>query len=245
MALTAITIEGTPASTYARNVKLDGYGKGSKRGRNLVIPHRDGEYTQAAKWFTGTDLLLEVMLKTTPSPEENLSGLLALINRQVGTATIAGTHPLAGSVQTEIEMLRSPRQDGNNPNLYRFLLRNPKGTWESVTATTTTGSTGTPAAFTTSGDRPVDSFSLRFDTTGLLEHTNSLGDTSRLTLTAGASTGTTVDMGDRTVLTTTGGAADNFLTVDQPWWMRLEGGKIQGFTASTPHTFTWRSQWAI
>ncbi len=245
MALTAITIEGTPASTYARNVKLVGYGAGSKRGRNLVIPHRDGEYSQPAKWFGGADLMLEVMLKTVPSPEENLSGLLALFHRQVGTATIAGTHPFAGSVQTEIEMLRSPRQDGGNPNLYRFLLRNAKGTWESVTATTTTGSTGTPAAFTTSGDRPIDSFSLRFDATGFIEHTDSLGDTSRLTLTAGASTGTTVDMGNRTVLTTTGGAADNFLTVTQPYWMRLEPNSTQAVTASTPHTFTWRSQWAI
>ncbi len=68
---------------------------------------------------------------------------------------------------------------------------------------------------------------------------------TRLTLTAGASTGVTVDMGARTVLNTTSGAEDAYLTVTQPHWMRFEAGSTQAITASMNHTITWRSKWGI
>jgi len=245
MALTAIVVEGVTLTDNARNIKLVNYGQGNKRGRNRVIPHRDGAYSPNPKWFAATNLVLEVMLKTVPSPEENLSDIMAAFNKAYTTSTIVATHPFAGSVTAEMELLRPPVQGQNNPNIYTFPLRNPKGSWQLATATTTTGNSGTPAAFTTVGDVPVDDFSLRFGTTGTVTHTDSAGVAAALTLTAGASTGVTVDMGNRTVLSTTGGNQDAFLTVTQPYWMRLESGSTQGITATMNHTFTWRSRWAV
>ena len=245
MALTAITVEGVNATDNARNVNLVNYGTVAKRGRNPTIPHRDGEWAANPKWLAGGDLVFEVMLKTTPSPEENLSDLIAAFTPADTTATITATHQFAGAVRTEAELLRAPAQSPSNPNVYRFVLRNPKGSWEAATATTTTGNSGTPAVITTSGDTPVDDFSIRFGTTGFVEHTRTDGTVTRLTLTSGASTGITVDMGARTVLSTTGGARDAFLTVTQPYWMRFEAGAAQTITASVDHTFTWRSKWAV
>lgn len=144
-----------------------------------------------------------------------------------------------------MELLTNPIQSQSNPNIYSLPLRNPKGSWESATATTTTGNSGTPAAITTTGDRPIDSFSIRFGGTGYVEHTDSDSNVARVTLTAGASTGVTVDMGDRTALTTTGGNQDAYLTITQEYWMRLEAGSTQAITASADHTFTWRDQYAI
>lgn len=245
MSLTAVVVEGVTLTDNARNVKLVQYGSVSKRGRNKIIPYRDGEYTTNPKWFAGTNLVLEVMLKTVPSPEENLSDILAAFNQAYETSTITATHQFAGAVRTEVELLRPPSQDSDNPNLYLFPLRNPKGSWQIATATTTTGNSGSPASFSTIGDVPVDDFSIRYGTTGNVIHTDSAGVVSTLTLTAGASTGVTVDMGNRTVLSTTGGNEDAFLTVDQPYWMRLESGAAQTFTASMDHTITWRSRWAV
>ena len=245
MALTAITIEGVSATDHARNINLTNYGQVQKRGRNKTIPHRDGEHSHNPKWFGPTNLMFEVMLKTTPSPEENLSALIAAFNPAYTTATVVATHPFAGSVRTETELLRPPVQGGDNPNVYTFPLRNPKGSWQAATATTTTGNSGTPAAITTTGDTPVDDFTLRFGTTGSVTHTDSAGVVSVLTLTSGASTGVTVDMGARTVLSTTGGNQDAFLTVTQPYWLRFESDAAQTVTATVDHTFTWRSRWAV
>ncbi len=243
MALTAITVEGSTLD--ARNVKLMQYGQTAKRGRNLVIPYRDGEWSHNPKWFAGTNLVLEVVLQTTPSPEENLSKMLGLFNQAYDLATLAGTHPYAGSVQCQVEMLRPPVQSAGNPNVYRVALRNPDGVWENVTATTTTGSVATPAAITTTGDRPVSDFSLRFAATGTITHTDSAGVAAAVTLTAGASTGVTVDMGNRTILSTTGGSEDAFATFTQPYWMRFESGSTQALVATADHTFTWRNKYAV
>jgi hypothetical protein len=245
MALTAVTVEGVTLTDNARNVKLTNYGTVSKRGRNLTIPHRDGEWSSNPKWLAGGNTILEVMLKTVPSPEENLSDIIAAFNRADTTSTITATHPFAGAVRTEVEMLRAPVQSQSNPNIYRFALRRPSGSWEIATATTSTGNSGTPAAITTSGDTPVDDFTIRYATTGYVEHTRTDGTVTRLTLTAGASTGVVVDLGNRTVLGTTGAVQDAYLTVTQPYWMRFEAGSTQAITATMNHTITWRSKWAV
>jgi hypothetical protein len=245
MALTSITIEGVAATANARNVNVVGYGEVSKRGSNVTIPHRDGEWTHNPKYVDGSNLMLEVVLKTVPSPEENLSDLIAAFNKAFTTSTISATHDYAGSVRTEVELLRAPIQSPSNPNVYRFILRNPKGSWEQVTATTSTGNSGTPAAITTSGDTPIDDFTVLFATTGTVTHTNSAGTVASLTLTAGAASNVTVDLGNRTVKTSTGGNQDAYLTVTQPYWMRFEAGSTQNLTATMNHTFTWRNKWAV
>jgi hypothetical protein len=221
------------------------YGQASKRGRNFTVPYRDGEWSHNQKWFDATDMVFEVMLKTTPSPEENLSTLMAAFNKADTTSTVTATHPYAGAVRCETEMMRPPAQSPSNPNVFSFILHNPDGMWESATATTSTGNSGTPAAITTSGDMPVDDFSIRFATTGTITHTNTAGVAASLTLTAGASTGVTVNLGDRTVQTSTGGNQDAYLTVTRPYWMRFEAGSTQALTATMNHTITWRSKWAV
>ena len=242
MSLTAITIEGTLASTYARNVKVLGYGKGAKRGRNLVVPFRDGEWTQNPKWFTGSNLVLEVMLKTTPSPEENLSDLVAAFHTTQTTSTITATHPFAGAIRCEVEMLRPPVQSQSNPNIYRFPLRNPDGMWEDASASSNAGNP--PAAVTLTGDLPVDDFTLTYAGAGFLEHTASDGTVSRITLESGVPASTIVDLGNRTV-TQGGSDYDALVTITQPWWMRFEPGATQSFTSDVSVTVSWRNHWAV
>lgn len=244
MALSNITINGTTLTDNVRSVVLTNYGQLNKRSSNLTVPYRDGEWSHQPKWMGATDPILEVVLKTVPSPEENLSDIIRMLNLPA-LATIAATHVYAGAVQAHVEMLKSPVQSRSNPNLYRFTLRNPKGSWEAVTATTTTGSVAVPAAITTSGDVHVDDMTVRFDSTGYVEHTAADGTVSRLTLTAGATTGTVVDMGNRTVLTSTGGAQDAYFTPSQEHWLRFDANSTQALTATADHTFTWRSKWAV
>ncbi len=247
MALTGISVEGstlTVSTGPARNVKLLAYGQGAKRGKNFTIPYRDGAWS-GEKWFGPTDVTLEIYLRGTPSPEANLSTILGLFHQTYNTATLQATHAYAGSVRAEVELLKDPRPVARNPRLYVFSLRNPKGVWESVTATTSTGTSISPAAPAVTGDKPVDDFSVLFASSGYVEHTSATGKVARMTIATGAPANITVDLGARTILTSTGGNADAYFTPTQPFWMRFEANSTASLTASMNHTFTWRSKWAV
>ena len=245
MGMTSITIGGTALSTVSDNVRLLKYGSGTKRGSNYLIPHRDGEHATTQKWFTSTDLILEVALSAAPSREENLSTLLALIHDMTGLVTIQGTTTFHGTIRTLVEMLDEP-SPSQNPNIYKIPLRNPKGTWEDSSESSNAGN---PPSVTTTGDRPIDDMTLTFThvnaTASYLEHTDSNSVVSRVTIDSGATTGTyIVDLGVRTVKRS-GADQDAFLTVTQPWWMRFEPNLAQSFTSSVSVTVAWRDKWSI
>jgi len=244
MALTAITVAGINISTVSDAARLLRYGSGAKRGRNFIVPYRDGEYSPSDKLFSATNLLLEVFLTTTPSPEENLSDLLALLQDPNDLVIITGSTPWHGTIRCEAELLREPTLTRDTPNVYLFPLRVPKGVWEANSAASNAGN---PPALTTDGDRPIHDATLTFAGAGYLEHTDSKSRTRRITLETGVPASTVVDLGNRTV-TQGGNSYDNLITITgaQPsWWMRFEPNLAQTFTSNVSVTISSRDKWAL
>ena len=243
MGMTAITVAGTALSTLSDNVRLIKYGSGAKRGRNFTISHRAGAYAVQEKWFGPTDHLLEVALSASPSREENLSDLLGLFHDPTGTVTIAGTYTGPGSIQAQVEVIADP-VPATNPNIYVVPLHNPKGVWEDVSASSNAGN---PPSVTTTGDFPVDDMTLTFAAAGFLEHTQSDGSTSRITLESGVPASTVVDCRLRTV-TESGSNHDSLITLtgtNPERWMRFEPNTVQSFTSNVSVTVSWRDKWRI
>lgn len=242
MSVTNITIAGTTIGTWARNSRILTYLSGARRGRNFTIPYREGEYSDPLKWYSPTDILLEVSFKWQPSVEQNMSGLIETLAPSHSLVTITGRTVFHSTVRAQVELLGPPSPHAQDPTTYIFQLRNPRGYWEDVTATT---SAGDPPTISTNGDRPIDDMVFTFATTGNVSHTDSLGNVSTLTLTTGAAANSVVDVGNRTVQTATGGNQDNRLTVTQPYWMRWEPGSTQAITSTGLTKVVWRNKWAL
>jgi hypothetical protein len=247
MSFDTITVGGTAISTWAGHARLLKFASGSQRGKNLLIPFRDGEHSKPLKWNTPTTVVLQVQLLHTPNTHlEYLSGLLAALSDPLNLVTLGATGTFHGAVQAKVELMAEPTMSPADPSVWTFRLRNPKGVWEDVTATTNAGN---PPAITTTGDRPVDDMEMTFThvnaTASYLEHTDSNSVVSRVTIDSGAATGSyVVDCGARTVLV--GATAnDAYLTVTQPWWMRFEPNLAQSFTSSVSVSVVWRNKWAI
>ena len=244
MSVGSLSVAGTAISTWARHSRLLDYASGSRRGKNLIIPHRDGEYAAATKWNTHTDIMLEVFFSRSPTTLENVSGFLAALTDPVNLVTLAGSSTFHGSIQASVELMAEPTVLPDDPSVYRFRLRNPKGVWEDASATTNAGN---PPSITTTGDRPVDDAILDFAGAGFLEHTASDGTTSRITLESGVPANTLVDCGARTV-SKTGTNYDNLLTLtgtDPERWLRMEANLAQSFTSDVSVSVEWRDKWAV
>ena len=238
MAVTLTSIGGTAITTWTTNSRLLRRGAGHKRGNNFRIPYRHGEYSQTDKWFPAVDYSLEVMIKD--NVETNLSGILAALKNPAGLVTVIGSNSVAGTIRTDVELLSDPRQT-RNPRMFVFSLRSPAGAWEDDSASSNAGN---PPSVTTTGDLPVDDFTLTFAAAGFLEHTDSNSVVSRITLESGVPASTVVDCGARTV-TQGGSNRDSLLTLTQPWWMRFEPNTVQSFTSNVSVTVSWRDKWAV
>lgn len=239
----AITINGDSVisvlgAAAARFVK---YTSGTRRGGNLEIPHQHGEYFVPDKYFANSDVLLEVFLpsNTTSAAANTLSDIAAHLSSQ-SLVTVAQSDPYRGNIRALVEMMTDPVPT-QNEFVYLFGLRLPSGFWESVTASQAVGN---PPSVTTGGDRPISDMTLTFSGPGYLEHTDSLGQVSRVTIDAGAGAGTyIVDVGAKTVKK--GGAdQDAYLTVTQAWWMKFQPGGSQSLTSSVSVTVDWRNKWS-
>ncbi len=245
MSVESLTIGGTAITVWARHAYITRYASGARRGRNLIIPNRDGEYSAATKYFTPTDLLLQVAMLRSPTVLENLSGLLAALTDPIGLVTIAGSSTFHGSVRTAVELLREPAPLGaDDPSVYNFILRTPSGVWEDASADSNAGN---PPSVTTTGDRPIGDAILTFAGAGYLEHTMSDATTSRITLESGVPASTVVDCGLRTV-TQGGNDYDNKLTLtgtNPERWLRMEANLVQTFTSNVSVTVSRRDKWAI
>lgn len=240
MALTNFTIDGTTVGTWARNVRLLKYMSGARRGRNFQIPYREGEYSNPTKWSSATQIMLEVAFKRD-DPAQHMSDFIKAVSPPASLVTLAGSNTAYGTVQCSVELMSEPSPHVQDPTVYIFQFRNPSGVWADATATTTTGD---PPSVTTSGDRPIDDMVFTFASTGNVSHTLS-GVTATLTLTTGASTGVVVDCGARTVVTSTGGAQDAYLTITQPYWMRWAPGSTQAISSTGLTKVVYRNKWAI
>jgi len=235
----SFTADGTAlVPTHARFARLLKHTSGFKRGQNLIIPHRHGEWSDPDKWYAPVDLLLEVgvLLEDT---EEHLSEISRLLGKSTGHVTLAYTDPYKGAIRAAVELLADPMPTQDRFT-YLFRLRNPAGFWEDAAATSVGPST-TPAV-TTGGDRPIDDMTVTFAGPGTATHTDENGVVSNITVDAAAGAGTyDVDCGARTVKKASA-HQDSFLTVDQPWWWRFSPAAAQTITSTVNITVSWRNK---
>lgn len=241
----AVTVGGTALSTLA-DYRFTKYTSGTRRGGNLVLPYKHGELFVPDKYFTESDVLLEVFLPSDShdAAAEVLSTLAELLSSQ-SLVTVTQTDPYRGDIQARVELVTDPVET-QNQLVYMFGLRNPAGFWEDQTPDTATSAN--PPSVTTGGDRPIDDMVLTFAGTGFLEHTDTLGQVSRIEIESGAG-GTTpyvVDVGAATIVDSAGTPVtkDEFLVVTQPWWMKWQPGVAQSFTSDVNVAASWRNKWS-
>lgn len=238
-----ITIGGTNlvstiGMVHARFLK---YTSGTKRGSNLIIPNQHGTYFVPDKYFDESDVLIEVNLplNTTDAAANALSDVALLLSAQ-DEVVVAQNDPHRGNIRARVELMTDPIPTSED-HVYLFGLRNASGFWEAVTASQAVGN---PPSVTTTGDRPVSDMVLTFSGPGYLEHTDPLGQVSRVTIDAGAGAGTyIVDVGAKTVKKA-GADQDAYLTVTQAWWMKFQPGGSQSLTSSVSVTVDWRNKWS-
>lgn len=236
------SVAGTDLDTLVNWARFLKYAAGRKRGSNLVIPYRHGELYVPDKYFTSADVLLEVGLPGNAADDgrEALTAIQRLFAAQ-DEVVVAQNDPELGDIRARVELLTEP-VPSQNRLVYVFGLRNASGFWEDVTASTATSAN--PPSVTTGGDRPIDDMILTFAGPGFLEHTDELGQKSRITIDAGAGAGTyVVDCGLGTVVK---GSTDQdeFLTCSQPWWMKWSPGAAQAFTSNVNVAASWRNKYA-
>ncbi len=237
-----IKIGGTSLSTIAQHSRFVKWTSGTRRGNNIIIPYAHGEYAVLDSYFTATDVMLEIYLDflTADDAKKTLSDVAKLLS-DPALVVVEQTDPHMGVVQARVQQKADPTEAADG-SVFLFPLHNPKGFWEEVTPST--AASANPPVVTTGGDRPIDDMILTAAGPGFLEHTDSLGQISRITVDAGAGAGTYVwDIGLGTMKK---GAADQdeFLTVTQGWWMKWEPGVAQSFTSDVAWSASWRDKWA-
>ena len=238
----AITIAGTALSTIVDLSRFVKFTAGTKRGDNVHLPYKHGDLFVPDKYFTAADVMLEVHLPsiTHDAGAEALSDIQILLASQ-DLVIVGQTDPHRGVIQARVELLTEPVATAHE-HVYLFVLGNPSGFWEDASASS--AGSASPPVVTTGGDRPVDDMILTAAGPGFLEHTDSLGVLSRVTIDAVAGAGTyVVDVGAGTVQKASVDQ-DEFLTVTQPWWMKFSPGVAQSFTSDVAWSVDWRNKWA-
>lgn len=237
-----ITVGGTALSTIVPTSRFIKYTAGMKRGSNLEIPYQHGMHYVPDKYFSDSDVMLEVFLPsdTVDAGAEALS-LIQFMFAAQGEVLVGQTDPYRGVIQARTELQTEPVPTQND-FVYLFGLSNASGFWEDVTAST--AASASPPSVTTGGDRPIDDMILTAAGTGFIEHTDSLSQVSRIEIDAAAGAGTyVVDCGLGTIKKA-GVDQDEFLIVNQPWWMKWQPGVAQSFTSNVAWSASWRNKWA-
>ena len=225
-----------------REAQFTKYTSAQKRGGNLIIPYQHGELHVPDKYFSGADVLLRVFLPfdTTAAAQQALSDIAELLASQT-EVPVTQDDPARGSIQAQVEALQDPIPTTDRFT-YLFSLRNASGFWEDQTLSN--APSGNPPSVTTGGDRPIDDMILTFSGPGFIEYTDELGVDSRITVDAAAGAGTyIVDVGAATI-EKGGTPQDEFLTVNQPWWMKWPPNEALTLTTDVGVEVDWRNKWA-
>ena len=228
--------DGVDLTTYTTFTRLLSEGGSGKRGTNHTIPNRHGEHSNPLKWFTASDLMLEVGLAGTEG-YTNLSIVQRLLS---GPHVVLERTTPVGTVEAVVELL-GPPQPTQNRFVYVFPLRCPSGSWYTKTVSTATGN---PPTVVTLGDRPVGDMVVTFSGVGTATHTDTDGNISVLEIESAAGAGTyVVDCGARTV--TKGGVdQERYFQASQPWWWVFSPGATQTIASTVSITVDWHHRWA-
>ncbi len=219
------------------------YTTAAKKGGNLVLPYKHGELYVPDKYFAGADVLLQVYLPydTTAEAQQALSDLAALFASQ-DEVLVTQTDPARGAIRARVENLQDPVPTEDRFT-YLFSLRNASGFWEDQSASS--AASANPPVVTTGGDRPIDDMVLTFAGIGFLQHTDGLGQVSRVEIRTGAGTAPyVVDVGAATVVDAGSVNQDEFFEISQAWWMKWQPGIAQSFTSNVAVAASWRDKWA-
>lgn len=243
-----IQIAGTPLNTIAAGLtgRFTRFTSGQRRQADVVIPYRHGNLFVPDKYFTDSDVLLELFLPggSNAAAAEALSEVALLFASQSEVA-VQQDDPHRGTIEALVQMITDPIATQDRFT-YLFGLNLPSGFWRTVAQSTATGN---PPAVTTGGDRPVDDMVLTFAGVGFIEHTDPLGQVARVEIESGAG-GTppyVVDVGAGTVVDSGAGTPnkkDEFLVVTQEYWMKFQPGAAQSFTSNVSVTVDWHDKWA-
>lgn len=231
------TADGSALSDHADFVRLLNEGGPGKRGNNLNVAGRHGEWSDYDKPYSGTDLLLEVAVKKT-STREHLSELELMLGKSTGFVTLSRTLSYQGTVEADVELL-APPQPSQDRFTYLFQLRNPSGFWQDATVTT---ASGTAPSITTTGDRPIDDMVVTFSGPGTATHVQSGWGTSTLEW---QGSGTAIfDMGSPRSVTKGGVNAEGSAVVSSKWWLRFAPNTTQNLTSTVSITVDYRNKWS-
>lgn len=218
------------------------YTTAQKKGGNLIVPYRHGELYVPDKYFSGADVLLQVYLPFDVESDaiQALSELARLFSAQTEVA-VTQDDPHRGSIRSRVELLQDPVPTEDRFT-YLFSLRNASGFWEDQAASNAVSAN--PPVVTTGGDRPIQDMILTFSGPGFLEHTDSLGQISRVEVESGAGAGTYIlDVGKGTI-TKADVPQDEFFNHTQPWVMKWQPNIAQAFTSNVAVAAEWRNKWA-
>lgn len=218
------------------------YTSAQKHGGNLILPYRHGELHVPDKYFTGADVLLQVYLPfdTTAEAAQALSDLAELFSSQ-SQVLVTQDDPARGSIQANVELLQDPIPTEDRFT-YLFSLRNASGFWEDQSASN--APSASPPVVNTGGDRPIQDMILTFSGTGFLEHTDSLGQESRITIDAAAGAGTYIFDVGKGSCTKADVDQSEFVSITQPWIMKWQPNAAIALSSDVNVEADWRNHWA-
>jgi hypothetical protein len=240
----AIEIASTPLDSILSGMtgRFIKYTSATRIGGNLVLPYRHGTLYVPDKYFTETDVLLEVNLPdtTNATAAQGLSEL-ALLLSSPDLVAVQQTDPYKGDIEALVEAVTDPVPTQDRfTYLYGFQL--PSGFWQDVSPSSS--GSGNPPSITTLGDRPIQDMVITFSGPGYVEHTDPLGQVSRVEVLGGAGAGTYVlDVGAGTI-TKGGTPQDEFFSHTQPWVMKWEPDSALSLASSVSWSAVWRNKWA-
>lgn len=253
---------------YCDDVRLPSEMDSPKRGQNLTIPHRDGEYSQPFKFRSAGTFLLDCMVSYTDpsgvithadgSPGhvfENLQALKRLLGGNDKLVTVRRTAPHMAAVEALCEYLGGLRSAGPRMR-FVFPMRLVDGVWreQSLQSDTQASISSFPFAYTiaTGGDYAIGDPKITFTcvaagTAPSLELTAS-GDKISVAGSFATSDVIVVDLGRDRIITLNG---SNYTSVspNRAWWMRLPpdtaslGLELDADSGTWTVLVEWRNKW--
>lgn len=253
---------------YCDNVRIPSETDAPKRGGNLDIPYRDGEYSQPVKYRRAGSILLDCMVSyTNPAGLvthadgqpghvfENLQSLKSLLGGNNQLVSIRRTAPHLGAVETVCEYMGGIRAAGPRMR-YVFPMRMVDGVWREQTlqSNTQTGIAIFPHAYTitTGGDFDIGDakITLTCIANGAAPSLEIPATGDKISVAGSFLAGDIIiiDLG-RTRALTLNGSTYTSVSPNKAWWMRLPSSTaLLGLTLdATSGTWTclveWRNKW--
>ncbi len=259
----------TALSDYAKVVRLLTEGFSGRRGLNVPIPYRPGEYSEPRKFLMARNLLLETQLRYTDKDGvvihsngeaghayENLAALKELLGAGSNNLRMLRRNdPNAGAVETAIECLATVDATDRR-YVFTWILRQLDGLWreQALTSDEEASIAAFPHAYTiaTGGNHPIGDAKYTFtcvaDGSAPSIELNVAGDKISV---AGAFVAADVIVVDlaRVRVITKNGTRYASVSPNRGWWMRLPHDtaalamNLDADSGTWTMKIEWRNKW--